>query len=248
MDVSSDVNTVFAYTNPAHKFHTPVSLHMAKRKRHHYVLLAKVNSSFLYTYTNLLTDCGNIIVQAITGFREEREKANAKNPLSAFSISAIVNSKIKELLEEYNDKYSNFNIKSTKEYIDLLLTKFSIPELYENDKALGEFREQYLMEADKRAFEALNKFVRFFQHYDLMKIEEYENYENWLKKIKDSSQDVFENKQDFEDMKIAAELLSYNEELGKLSFFTCDFNMHKSILTVAKENKQNVGDIEIIKK
>lgn len=247
MAISSDVNTIFAYTNPNHKFHRAVCLYIAKKKRYPYFLLAKVSNSFVFTYKNLLADCGNIIIKEILEYREERNKSGAKYKLNAYAISAIINKKINSALDKSNSQYLNFDYKTAKEFIDKLLSDFSIPEMFENDHSLGEFREKYVTESEKRAAEKLNEFLNFFQNFETIKIEQYDNYDVWLQNIKSSKNPVFKNKQDFEDMKIAAEFLSYNQDFGQLSFFSSDKDMIDSIIQIGKEYRQRVGDMNLIK-
>ena len=61
------------------------------------------------------------------------------------------------------------------------------------------------MEAEKRAEEILNKFLHFFHSFYVMNIEQYDTYEEWIQKIKESKYKIFDNKKDYEDILLAAE-------------------------------------------
>jgi hypothetical protein len=56
----------------------------------------------------------------------------------------------------------NFSVKNAKNFINTLLSEYSIPTLFEDDKAFGEFREKYLFESEQRAEDVINKFLKFF--------------------------------------------------------------------------------------
>src|SRR3989339_240293 len=235
MKLSSDVNTIFAYGNSNDLFHNKVWLFMAKNKRNDYVLLARVKHVFIYTYKDYLTTCCAIIEIAI---REEKTK-RSKSPSetykpSTLALSANIHQQIEKFIKEKSEEIT-FNIGGVKNFINLLLTEYSIPELFENNGVFGEFREKYNVEAEKRAEEILNKFLHFFHSFYVMNIEQYDTYEEWIQKIKESKYKIFDNKKDYEDILLAAEILSCNQDIGTMGFFTCDKEIHRSIIVVAKE-------------
>lgn len=246
MDISSDVNTIFAYCDSLHKYHKSVLSFMMRQKRSTYILLDKVKSHFIYTYKDYLSTCCIIIEQAIRDQRLERSKSPSKTyKPSAFAISSHVRSLVdKKLVELCENK--NFDFIATKQFVDLILSEYSIPDLYENEKVLGEFRERYLVGSEKIATTIVNKFLRFFYKFEEINLNQYTHYNNWLDKIKDSKNNVFKNKQDYEDMTLAAEFLCYNQEIGILYFFGCDSNCCRSIEVVAKEYDLKIGKITLI--
>lgn len=250
MKTASDVNTIFAYGDEFHELHKAVSLHMVRNVRGKYVLLNKVKSHFIYTYRDYLTTSCTLIDQAIREYKHKLSKAPSQTyKPSNLAISANIDALISKYLSDMSNQ-NNFNLRSVKKFISQMLAEYSVPELMENEKALGEFREKYLEGAEKRALEVLNKFIRFFKAWDfeLMQIEQYSYYQNWIGKIKKSTKDVFCNKQDMEDIQVAAEFLSYNEEIALLSFFTCDVNCAQSIRMVAQEYRQKIGQVDLIRK
>jgi hypothetical protein len=56
MKAASDVNIIYAYGDSTHKFHRIVCLYMAKHIKDNYLLLGKVKSNFIFTYSNTLKD------------------------------------------------------------------------------------------------------------------------------------------------------------------------------------------------
>jgi len=248
MKTSSDVNTIFAYGNRDDIFNKKVLLFRAKKMKYKYVLLSNVSASFVYTYKDRLSTGCIVIEKAIREEKKKRDSSPSKSyKPSLFSLSENVNNKISEYLVELQ-RDNNINVKSVRIFIDLLLSDYSIPRLYEEDEAFAEFKEKYIINAEKRAFEVINKFVRFFRRYDFMYIENYQKYDEWKIKIKSSKEQVFDKKRDKEDIEIATEFLSFNEEFGQLEFFTCDKECGESIKKIAKEYRRSVGHIEIIRK
>lgn len=247
MKLSSDVNTIFAYGDDTHKFHRAVYLYMISKKRTHYILLSKIKSSFIYTYKKYLSTSCVIIEKAIRDERHDRIGAlSTTYKPSPLVISTSVRKLIDDHIKVESERNFNFNENTIRKFVSSMLLSYSIPELYENDNSLGEFREKYLLDAEKRAEEVLNKFLHFFSDFDCMNIESYANYMNWVNKIKKSKFDVFHNKQDYEDIIICAEFLCYNDEIGKLSFFTCDRECYRSVGVVAKEYEQRIGFVNLI--
>ena len=249
MNISSDVNVVFAYADSKHIFHRGVLAHIAKKQRDTFIIISKLKSHFIYTYKDYLVTACIIIEKAIRDERHHRSKSPSKTyKPNVFTISASINALINDYLEVESAKFMNFNISGARDFINLLLTDYSIPKLYEDDEALANFREKYNLDAEKQAEDVINRFVKLFNGFECMNIEDYTNYELWLEKIKKSKQKVFENKRDTEDMRIAAEFLVYNEEKGKLGFFTCDKNCHFSILAMAKEYNLKLGKMHLVRK
>jgi hypothetical protein len=249
MKISSDVNTIFAYADGMHTFHNKVSLYMAKRIRDKYILLAKVKSTFIYTYKDYLTTSCTIIDRSIREYKKQRSMSPSKTyKPTHFSISTNVDHLIDEYIKEQESRME-FNSKAVRAFVAKKLSEYSVPALMEDEKMLGEFREKYLQDAEERAVEILNKFVCFFRtpEFELMNIERYNTFDDWFYKIKESKEFVFNNKRDREDMNIAAEFLAYNLEFNLLDFFTCDREFSESIKKVAREYGQKIGMINLIK-
>ncbi len=249
MKTASDVNTIFAYNDSSHFFHRPVCLHMAKNIRGKYVLLDKVKANFIHTYRTYMTDCEIIIEKSV---REYKQKLSS-SPSKTYTPSLLAISKnVDSIIAGHLKKMSNnmdFNIKAIRIFITLMLSDYSIPELVKNDTALGDFKEKYLLKAEERAKDSLNKFVKFFKsnEFELMNIGQYETYDEWVKKIKNSKNNsIFKNKKDYEDITIAAELFAFNSEISKLAFFTTDSDFQYSTPKISKEYKQEIGNITLI--
>ncbi|MCK4670254.1 MAG: hypothetical protein KAT43_03545 [Nanoarchaeota archaeon] len=248
MTISSDVNVIFAYNDTTHKFNKKVYFYMAKQKRNSYLLLAQVKATFIYKYTDYLETACNIIDKAIRDEKEKRSKSpSQKYRPNSLVISENINKAIDDLIIQENARFMNYNAKAVKDFVNLLLSEYSIPKLYEDDDAFGEFREKYTTNSEQIAEDVLNKFLKFFQKFGTKRIEEYDNYQKWFQNIKNSKENIFDNKQDYEDMKLSAEFLSYNEEVRTLNFFTCDKNCHNSIKKVAKEYRLRIGQIHLVK-
>jgi len=248
MKISSDVNTIFAYGDKNHILHKNVCLHMIKNNKKNYVLLSKVKSHFIYTYKDYLTDCCIVLEKSIREEKERRSKSPSKTyQPSLFAISASVRKLINDFIKE-KAKNQNFNSNAAKNFISLLLTDYSIPELYKNKDSFAEFREKYLVQAEERALEILNKFLKFYRKFELMNIEQYVSFKDWFNKIKDSNKNVFKNKKDYEDMNIAAELLSFNQDISILDFFTCDKDFYYSLKNIVVEYSQKIGQVHLIRR
>lgn len=246
MKIASDVNIIFAYSDENHIYHKKTIFYLARIKRFHHILLAKVKAHFIYTYTNYLTTGCVIIDHAVREHRKER----ANSPSTTYKPSPLaISANIDKLIQDYINleasKKGNFNSKGVRNFINLLLTDYSIPELYESNDKLGEFREKYLIQAEQRALETLNKFLSFFQNFDLVNIEKYNNFEIWINNIKNSKKDI-KIKHDLEDILVVAEYLSFNEEIEKLGFFTCDKECYNSIKLIAKEHNLTIGRVDLI--
>ncbi|NQU78619.1 hypothetical protein HQ545_02520 [Candidatus Woesearchaeota archaeon] len=249
MKISSDVNCIFAYADPQHIFHRPVISYIVKKQRDTFVLLSKLKSNFMYTYKDYLATSCIIIEKAIRDERTIRDASPSKTyKPSILSISANINSKIEKYLLEESEKCLNFNMSGTRKFINIILTEFSIPKLYEDNEVLAKFREKYVVEAEKQAEEVVNRFIKRFNNFECVNIEDYSMYDKWTTRIKKSKHNVFQNKQDVEDISIASEFLAFNSEKSKLAFFTSDVNCHKSILKIAKEYSLKTGHLHLITK
>lgn len=245
MRITSDVNCIFAYIDSLHKYHNKVSLFMAKNKRSGYVILAMVRATFIYTYKDYLTTACIIVEQAIRDEKTKRNRSSSDYKPSPLAIAANVDKRIEDYIKERIEN-ANINGGAVKSFVNLMLTDYSIPILFQNDKALGEFREKYLINAEDNAAKELDRFLKFFNRFALMNIEEYENYNEWVEKIKSSNNDIFNHKKDVEDMRLVAELLCFTEKTGPILFFTCDKKCHDSIQIVAKEYKVKIGPLFLI--
>ena len=129
MELSSDVNTIFAYNDKIHPYNKNVISFMIKNKRSTYMLLDRVKSHFIYTYKNYLSECCIVIEQSIRDSKAERSRSPSKtyNP-SLFAISTNIRGLIDKKLKELYDR-KNFDFSSTKRFVDLLLSEYSIPDL-----------------------------------------------------------------------------------------------------------------------
>ena len=96
----------------------------------------------------------------------------------------------------------------------------------------GEFRESFISSANKYSVNSLNKFLINFKRFELMKLNMYKNYNDFLDKIK---------MKDYEDKLICAELFCFGKEKGKISFLTFDNNFKDYLKKYGKEY-----DVEVI--
>ena len=142
----------------------------------------------------------------------------------------IAKNKFTDCLKRHNFKQSAIKFDRLSNYIDI-------------DK-----HDNILLRATGRqkAEEILNKFLHFFHSFYVMNIEQYDTYEEWIQKIKESKYKIFDNKKDYEDILLAAEILSCNQDIGTMGFFTCDKEIHRSIIVVAKEYQQKIGHVLLI--
>ncbi len=245
MSISSDVNVIFAFVNELDSFHIPVFLFLAPYKRKDiYVLLDNVKVSFIYTYSNYLKDACVLIEKSIIDLKNDR--VNIKRKLSPFAINAIVNQKIKEKLKELSNK-DNSNIDAIKRFINRMLSEYSIISLFENNDKLAEFREKYLIESEKESDVEITRFLSKFKKFEIVNQYDLKKNKEWLNRIKASELDIFENKNDYEDMKIASEFLAYNDEKGRLSFMTCDREFYRSLGILTNNENLKIGKLKLIR-
>jgi len=238
MRISSDVNTVFAYNDPNHIYHRVVFKIMTKSIRQRYVMLANVKNHFIYTYKDYLEEASLAIDLAIREYKSQRLNTSYKP--SSLSVSINVDALIKKHLEKREEE-CNFNTDVVRKFINIILTKYPIPAIYEDDEQFAKFREEYLKETEKTAISKLNNFFNFFKDREGRSLGDYKNYGEWLKYIKNSKSKVFNNKRDYEDMCIAAEIFAYHEEYSTFNFYSADSECVKSIKAIAKEYSVNIG-------
>ena len=246
MVLASDCNTIFAYSDSSDKHHNSVAVFFKQRSRVNYLVLFNVKTSFIYTYSDVFKECGLIVEKVILEQKEHRKRSPSKSyKPSHFVITLQAEKQIEQELESISKK-RRFNRSLARRFISKLLSKYSIPSLYEDDEIFANFREEYLKKSEEQATEVLNKFLRLFRSFDTITMEEYEQYHEWLNRIKQCKLNVFRNLQDYEDMKIGAEYLSYNEEFGTLDFATCDKDCHKSIHKLSRKYQQRIGKLHYL--
>ena len=148
-------------------------------------------------------------------------------------------------MDELSEK-EFFQIDTATRFVNKFLTEYSLISLYEDKNNLAEFREKYLEKAEKEADMELTIFLKKFKGFHILNFADVSGFENWLKKIKTVKLNIFENKSDNEDMRIAAQYLAYNEESGKLSFVTCDKEFHRSLNVISKHFQQATGRLSLI--
>jgi hypothetical protein len=222
--ISSDVNVFFAYGDIMHPRHKEVSLFILKNLRKPFILLNRVKTSFLYTYSDYLKECSRIVSYGVA-----QNRGGARSPIA---VSAIIRKDIENRLQQLS-RETNFMYLTTKRFVDRMLEEFPIPKLLQDD-ALSEFRERFLEKAEEEAVRVLNlMFTRFIKRH-LMSLADYRRYDEWLSRLKLYGVPVFANMQDHEDLQIGAELFSYWSEHGRLNFHTLDKEMRRSILLVKR--------------
>ena len=245
MPISSDVNVIFAFVNELDSFHIPVFLFLAPYKRKDvYVLLDNVKVSFIRTYSDYLKESCVLIEKSIIDLKNDR--ANIKRKLSPFAINTIINQKIKDKLKELSNK-DNSNIDAIKRFINKMLSEYSIISLFEDNNKLAEFREKYLIESEKKSVVEITRFLTKFKKFEIVNQYDLKNNKKWLHRIKTIKLEIFNNKNDFEDIKIASEFLAYNEEKGRLSFTTCDREFYRSLGILTNNEDIKIGKLNLIR-
>lgn len=245
MPISSDVNTIFAFADNRDIFHVPIALFLVPYKRKDfYVLLDEVKSSFIYTYSDRMKEACLFIEKSIIDYKKSRSKL--LKPPSPFVINTIIRGKIKEKIDELaNDGFSRYD--TINRFVNKMLSDYSIISIYEDSEKMAEFREKYLEEAEKNTTFELNRFLTKFKDFIVVNFTDIESYGEWIKKIKNSKLNIFDNKRDEEDIRIAAQYMGYNQEESKLAFVTCDKEFYRSLNVVSSFFKQSIGKLFLIK-
>lgn len=206
--LSNDVNVIFAYVDTEHNHHSQAKIFVAKnRERARYLLLANVATSFLATYKRYIIDVAGMIESEVQALK--KRNSPIKNPSATF-ITTLVEAGIKQKICAMSKQYA-YSQESLIRFKELLLTEFSIPELYFEERT-GLFRETFIEQAEDIAVEHINEFFNNFKNKKLKKMSEYKNYETILKTIK---------MKDYEDKRICAELFCIGQK-NPVSFLTFD--------------------------
>jgi len=244
MEISSDVNVIFAYIEETDRFHVPVVVFLSPYKRAgYYILLDQVKTSFIYTYSDFLRDTCTFIEKSIIDYRESRSGI-LKKP-SPFLINSVMRQKIKDRIEKSVDK-NDARYDTINRFVKKLLTEYSIVLLYENRDKLAEFRIKYLEMAEKEADSAISRFLRKFKDFEVINFADVENFDEWLEKLKKSELRIFNNKRDYEDMRIAAQYIGYNDKIKRLGFATCDKEFYRSLEKIISYFKLTAGKLSLI--
>ncbi len=223
--ISEDVNVIFAYLDAQHKFHRKTMMFVKTNKRRKNIFLANVLKNFLVTYQGYITDVATIIEFSVNRIREEREKSPIKNPSPSY-ITRLIEAEIEQGLKELSQSV-NYAYEALKKFKELLLTEFSLPELFFEEDTIAEFRERFITKADDLSLGAFNTFFTEFPNKKLMKQHEYKKYNEKLKLLK--------NMKDYEDRRICAELFCFGEERGAITFLTFDKAFNNFIKTHGKD-------------
>jgi len=177
-----------------------------------------------------------------------RVRNSDKLPKDIFSVTEFVHNEIEKQFDELR-KDPRFNEAATRQYIDLLLSTYSIPQLYTDKDSLASFREEYIQDAEDTSLLVLNEFLNFFSDYTVMRTTDYkEPVEEIKKSITQSKLAIFNKLSAQEDINLASELIAYNKEYGKIRFFTCDKKCAESIRTFCKQHKISIGPVDTIAK
>jgi len=225
--VSNDVHVVFGFVDVNHKLHRKSYTFVKLNSRRKYISLATVRHSFVRTYKNHIKEVGSAICCSVLNCKKERENSPVKKETNWY-ITTLVEADVNKQLNELEKKYNYSGLDLIKK---MLLCDFSIPELYFESKKLGDFKEKFIIDAEKYSSEKLDSFLNKFNSKKLMKKAEYTNYGENLSRIKMS---------DYEDRKICAELFSYGLEFGEIKFLTFDNAFRKYLNKFGKENNVKV--------
>ncbi len=207
--ISNDVNVIFAYLDAAESDHMKSVIFVKNNNRRKYVLLTNVAKSFLKTYKDYILQVGDVIVNSV--LQRKKIKSPIKNP-SASHITKLIDIEINKELILITKEYE-YSQNSLFRFKNLLLTEVSIPTLYFEEGAIGEFREKFITNSIKFSLNAMNKFMDRFPRFKLMKQSDYKKYDELLSLIK---------MKDYEDRKICTELFCFGTEKEKIGFLTFD--------------------------
>lgn len=213
--ISNDVNVIFAFLDVKHIFHQRSKVYILTNRRRKYILLAQVMKSFLITYQDYVKEVGDVIFFEIMGFKQR--KTTVKK-FSNDSLISIIEPSINKQLDVLSQKYPSYSYDSLNDFKKMLLTEFSIPELIHEEESLDEFKEKFIEQSLKFSEESLNEFLNVFTISKMMKMEEYSEYNEMLKKVKLN---------DYEDRKICTELFCFGTQKGKIRFLTFDKKFFK---------------------
>lgn len=239
---SSDVNTIFAYTDIRHKFHRINVNYFNETKRDKYILLKHVNNTFIFTYSDNLKRIGDMIILSVNKVREKISKRRSRFPAS----EVIKNSMLKTELEKTisNQKEKELNPTDYDYYKNILLKDYPLIELLNDKEKLEKFDLDYVKIADDITRSKLKEFVSAFKNIEkLPKLDRLKvlDMRSKLKEIKSENHDIFKSTDD-EDIRLSAELLSFCSQRNvKLNFATTDRNLVKSLNFVKKQF--NCGEI-----
>jgi len=179
--ISNDVNVIFAYIDRNHKHYRRSRSFVNNNIRRKYVMLAMVKQSFIKTYQDYVDSVAIIILESVIKEKEERKNSIIKKPTQNLILKSI-NYQINKELKALNKQYPNLTYDSLESIKNILLSTFSILQLYNKKDSMGDFRETFIAESNKYSIRALNRFLTNFKKGDVMQIMQYNNYEN-MKKI-----------------------------------------------------------------
>jgi len=239
---SSDVNTIFAYTDIRHKFYRNAVNYFDKTKQDKYILLKHVYTTFFFTYSENLKRIGDMIIKSINKVKINLSERRLKSPPS----EVLKNIMLKKELDHsiVSQKEQEFNPTDYDYYKNILLKDYPLIELLNNEKMLEEFDSFYVKAADEITRNKLKEFISSFKNIEkLPKLDRNKvmGIRNELKEIKSEHHDIFSSPDD-EDIRLSAELLTFcSLRRTKLNFATSDQNLVKSLNFVKK--KFNCGEI-----
>lgn len=209
--ISNDVNVIFAYLDRQNKQHKAVKILVKKNKRRKYVLLAQVYKTFLYTYGRIIKLVGVLITSEVLQYRKKNENST-RNKDKEFILRMLETSIEKKIREHV--KSSEYNQETLSKFKDYLLKNYSLIELYEETEKIGRFREKFIHDSQEHSIDSLNTFFTEFKNKKLMKLSAYKNYQKQLSKISFIK--------DYEDRKIATEIICFLRQHSVLRFLTFD--------------------------
>lgn len=209
--ISNDVNVIFYYFDRNSKFHNGTAYFVKKNSRRKYIHLSRVGNSFIATYADYLRDVGTIIERCITKYLESKKRS--KRTPDAVTITTVVEENIKKELKELSEETA-YTYDGLDGFKSILLSDFSISELYFTPSKIGEFREVYIKKSRENAMNKMNLFLQNFVNGKVMKIKDYSNYNKIYEELG--------GLKDHEDRIICAELFCFGLEKGPLSFLTYD--------------------------
>jgi len=240
----SDINTIFAFVDISHKFHDVVSKHFNSIKDNRYVLLKHVKTKFVFTYNDNLKRVGEIILATINRVKEQLNKRRLKKPPSDIIKNVYLKLEMTKLIKEYQGK--ELSPTDYDYYRNILLNKFPLIELLNDENKLGEFDSTYINQAEEIVNDKINEFVSFFKNIEKSpKLNPKNVRKNYLeiKDIKKENILIFTDPDD-EDIWLSSEYITYCEDRKiLLNFSSTDKNLVSSLNFVVKQNKIKCGKI-----
>lgn len=212
--IAPDVNVIFYFLDVKSHHYFDVRKFIKQNPRRTFVILSKVSSHFIATYSGYITDVGSIIEDVILSYKSQR-KSQAK--LTARDLTLILEPKIENRLRQLAQETS-YSFSSLRYFKDLLLAEYSLSDLYYD--SVFEFREKVITRSTEISLDLFNSFLKQLNYVRAMKLSAYRKYDEFLAQISYS---------DYEDRQVYAEACAFCFEFSPLKMYTFDKSFRRFI-------------------